>query len=133
MKSMVASTIEFEDSMKSIQAITASSNSEMATIGEAIKETARDTAFSISEIAGAVKLVAQAGVKIQEIPKVVKVIADVATASGSTIETVSDIITTAKEIWGDLDVETIGDRGCVQNLVNCVLNQLRSQFLITIG
>ena len=109
---MAASTIEFEDSMKSIQAITASSNSEMATIGEAIKETARDTAFSISEIAGAVKLVAQAGVKIQEIPKVVKVIADVATASGSTIETVSDIITTAKEIWGDLDVEMMRSEPC---------------------
>ena len=58
MKSMVASTTEFEDSMKSIQAITASSNSDMATISESIKETARDTAFSITEIAGAVKLVA---------------------------------------------------------------------------
>ena len=109
-KAVVASVIELEDEMKNIQAITSSSETDMAVIGASIKGIATTTAFSIKEIAGAVKTVAQAGVEMKDIPKTVQAIADVATATGSQLQTAADIITTVKEVWDGIDVSTIGDR-----------------------
>jgi TP901 family phage tail tape measure protein len=109
-KEVVSSVIALEDEMKNIQAITSSSDTQMAVINQSIKDTAVTTAFSIKEIAGAVKTVAQAGVEMKDIPKTVQAIADVATATGSQLQTAADIITTVKEVWDGIDVSTIGDR-----------------------
>jgi len=127
-KAVVASVIELEDEMKNIQAITSSSETDMAVIGASIKGIATTTAFSISEIAGAVKTVAQAGVEMKDIPKTVQAIADVATATGSQLQTAADIITTVKEVWDGIDVSTIGDR--VSQAVN--ISKLQIEDLKTI-
>lgn len=109
-KDLAQATIDLEDNLKNIQAVTSATNTEMVTLSESIKNTASTTAFSINEISSAVMVVAQAGTQLKDIPKTVQAVADVATATGSNLAAVADIITTAQQVWDNVDVTTIGNR-----------------------
>ena len=59
--SMGSAVVDLEDKMKGIQAITGSTSSEMETFGATIKQVATTSAFSLDEVADAVKIIALAG------------------------------------------------------------------------
>lgn len=105
-----AAVVDLEDKLKGIQAITGATDTAMETLSASVKQVAKSTAFSFNEISDAVKVIAQAGVALKDIPATTQAVANLATATGTSLQVAADVITTTKEIWDDVDVETIGDR-----------------------
>lgn len=109
-KNLLNEVISFEDKLKTIQAVTGSTNADITSMASNIKKVSETTGFDIGQITDAVKVLAQAGVSLKEMPNTLRSVVDVATATGTTLTTAADVITTAKEIWDSVNVTTIGDR-----------------------
>lgn len=109
-RALGSATIDLEDSLKQIQAITGTTNAQLDGLAGVIKETAKSTRFGLGDISSAVKLVAQAGVDLKDIPATVQAVANLATSAGTALETAADVITTVKFVWADLDATTIADQ-----------------------
>jgi TP901 family phage tail tape measure protein len=109
-KSVADAVVDLEDKLKSIQAITGSTTGDMTQMAATIKQVATTSAFGIGDIADAVKVVVQAGTELKEVPKTVQAVSNLASASGTTLQTSADIITTAKSVWEEVSVTEIADR-----------------------
>lgn len=107
---LIRAAIDLEDKLKTIQAISGSTNTEMTGLGETIKGIAKSSAFDFNDIADAVKTLVQAGVPLKQIPATAQAVVNVATASGESLQVAADVLTTAQEIWDNVDITTIGDR-----------------------
>ena len=86
---------EFEKSMSQVQAISGASGESLETLTEKAKEMGRTTAFSASEAAEAMKYMAMAGWKEQDIVNGISGVMNLAAASGESLGSVSDIVTDA--------------------------------------
>jgi len=52
----------------------------------------------------------QAGIELNKIPQAVKAVSDLATASGTTLQTAADIVTTAQAVWEKVSPQEIADK-----------------------
>jgi TP901 family phage tail tape measure protein len=103
-------SIDLQDDLKGIQAITGSTSEEMLSMKAVIEEVATTSAFKIDDIASAVRTVVQAGVDLKDVPKAVKAVSDLATASGTSLQVAADIITTAQAVWDNISPEEIANK-----------------------
>lgn len=110
LSSMASEVVNLEDKLQAIQAITGTTTAGMEQMSASIKQVAVTSAFSISDIADAVKVVAQAGTELKDIPKTIQAVSDLASASGASLQSAADIITTAKTVWENVSVSEIADR-----------------------
>lgn len=109
-KDLITASIDLEDRLKQIQAITGSTNNQISRLGESIKRTAETTRFGLGDIASAVKIIAQADVDLKDIPKVTQSVANLATASGASLQVSADIITTVRDVYEGLDTDVISNQ-----------------------
>lgn len=107
---LAAAVINFEDKLKTIQAITGATNSDITALASTAKKVAETTGFDLNQITDAIKVISQAGVALKDIPETTQSVVNLATASGAALTTAADVITTAKAVWDEVDVTTIGDR-----------------------
>lgn len=110
LSSMASEVVNLEDKLQAIQAITGTTTAGMEQMSASIKQVAVTSAFSISDIADAVKVVAQAGTELKDIPKTIQAVSDLASASGASLQSAADIITTVKTVWENVSVSEIADR-----------------------
>lgn len=101
--------ISLEDQMKNLQAVTASTESDMVSMSTAVQNTALTTRFSAQEIAQATTLLGQAGVDPDEIAKVLQSTAEFASAVNASTETAADLITTFRDVYKELTPTAIAD------------------------
>ena len=87
--------IEFESAMSQVQAISGASGQALERLTEKAKEMGRTTVFSASESAEAMKYMAMAGWKEQDIINGIAGVMNLASASGESLGSVSDILTDA--------------------------------------
>lgn len=85
----------FEKAMSEVQAISGASGESLENLTEKAKEMGRTTAFSASEAAEAMKYMAMAGWKEQDIISGISGVMNLAAASGESLGSVSDIVTDA--------------------------------------
>lgn len=85
----------FEKAMSEVQAISGASGESLENLTEKAKEMGRTTAFSASEAAEAMKYMAMAGWKEQDIISGIGGVMNLAAASGESLGSVSDIVTDA--------------------------------------
>lgn len=92
-------TLDFDNALKGLQAISASTNGEMATLRSTIIQTSLGTRFSASEITDAATQMAQAGLSIRDIQLAVPAVTLLATATGTTLKNSVDVATTAMTVF----------------------------------
>jgi TP901 family phage tail tape measure protein len=121
--------VDFQDSLKSTQVIAQATGRDMAGIGEAIRSVASESGDSLRNVAAAAETLAQAGTSVKDIPAALKAVSDFALATGSSMQVAADIITSAKEIFGE-DLTFAGAADQLTRAVN--ISKLRAEDLRTI-
>ena len=86
--------IEFDQALKNLQAITQATDSQLSVMGDKILEVAERTKFSSTEIANGMVLLGQAGLSAEESTNAIGAAADLATGTLSSMELVTDLLTT---------------------------------------
>lgn len=109
-KQVVVNLVDLEKEMKSIQAITTSSDSQMAGLSATIKRVAVESQFSTTEVAKSAKVLAQAGVAADEMSGALNAVVKFASATDSSLETSADIITSYRAVYKDLSDSKIADQ-----------------------
>jgi hypothetical protein len=99
-KSLVTGVAEFEDKLKAIQAVTRETDENTNALGASIKEIAGDSRFSLSEVADAAQLIAQAGEDMNSVPSALQATVKLAEAANGSLQDAADTITTFHEVFG---------------------------------
>jgi TP901 family phage tail tape measure protein len=86
--------VQYDQSLKDLQAITSATDYQTEMFGETIKEVAGKTKFSAQEVAEGMKNLGQAGFTAAETIEVIDDAATLATGTLSNFETVTDLLTT---------------------------------------
>lgn len=128
-RNLGATLIDFQDSLKQTQVIAQATKEEMGGIGAAIRDVASTSGDSLQNVAQAAETLAQAGIAVQNIPAALQAVSDFALATGSSLQVASDIITSAKEIFGE-DLTFAGAADQLTRAVN--ISKLRAEDLRTI-
>jgi len=102
--------VELDKELKSIQAISASTEEQMLSIEGAIKTVATTTKFSVSEIAKAARVLAQAGVEPEQINTVLSSVAQFAAGTETSLETAADVASTMRNVFTELEDIQIADK-----------------------
>lgn len=92
--SVITSVINYDQSLKDLQAITSATDYQTGLFGETIKKVAGETKFSAQEVAEGMKNLGQAGFSAAETIEVIDDAATLATGTLSNFETVTDLLTT---------------------------------------
>lgn len=107
---MAVGVADLNKELYSIQAVAGVTAREMQGVGAAIKAVALSTKFSVTEIALAAKTLVQAGVETDALPKVLQATARFAAAADSDISTAADLISTVRDVYSELDDNTIANQ-----------------------
>jgi len=91
---------EFDQALYNLQAITNATESELDTMGKAIFNVAKDTKFSVKEVADGMVLLAQAGFDAAESVDAIGAVAKLATGTLTDLKTSSDLLTTVIRAFG---------------------------------
>jgi len=92
--------IDFDQSLKDLQAITQATDREVTLMGETIKDVASKTKFSAQEVAEGMKILGQAGLSAQESIESMQAVSDLSTGTLSDMATSVDLVTTAMAVFG---------------------------------
>lgn len=96
----VKTAADFDSAMAEVQAISGSTGSEFDSLRDKAKEMGAETKFSASESAEAMKYMAMAGWKTEDMLSGIEGIMNLAAASGENLGSVSDIVTDALTAFG---------------------------------
>lgn len=86
--------IDYDQALKNLQAITGATSAEVSAMGETIKDVARTTKFSTSEVAEGMVLLGQAGFDAGESMDAMQATANLATGTLSDMRLTTDLLTT---------------------------------------
>lgn len=111
-------SIEFENALKTLQAITQSTTPQMRELQSVIMDVSNSTRFSAVEIAQATVTLGQAGLSVGEIQKSLKSITLLATATGSDLGKAVDLVTS---VMGSYKM-TASETGQIADMVTQALN-----------
>ncbi len=92
--------VDFDQSLRDLQAITQSTMGQMNLMGEAAKQYASDTKFSAIEVTQGMKLLGQSGLNAIETIETIGAVSDLATGTLSEMSTTVDLVTTAMRVFG---------------------------------
>lgn len=121
--------VDFQDALKGTQVVAQATERDMAGIGEAIRSVASNSGETLQNVASAAETLAQAGTSVKDVPAALKAVSDFALATGSSMQVAADIITSAKEIFGD----KLTFAGAADQLTRAVnISKLRAEDLKTI-
>lgn len=113
--------IDLDNSFKDLQAITATTNTEMTGLKQTIIDVSQGTKFSAVEVADAAKVLAQAGFSAREINESIKGVVLLATATGTDLATSVDVASSAISVF-ELRAE---DMMRVANVLTGALNETK--------
>ena len=91
--------VQFDQSLRQLQAITATTNNDMARLSESLIGVAQGSKFSAVEVANAAVLLGQAGLSIDQIQGSMKAIITLAQASGSELKDSVDVVTSVLGVF----------------------------------
>jgi TP901 family phage tail tape measure protein len=111
-------TVEFETSMKQLQAISTATDGEMKDLDKTITDLARNSKFSANEIAEAATVMAQAGLSAKQIDQSIAAVANLAIGTGTDLATAVDVVTSAMTIF---DLQT-SEAARVANTLTAAMN-----------
>lgn len=110
--------VELDKAFTDLQAITATTNSEMVGLSRSLIKVSENTKFTAVEVAKASIILGQAGFNAQQIAKAIGPITEFATATGATLDQAVTIATSALNIFNLASEET----GRVVNIMTAAIN-----------
>lgn len=113
-----ASAVEFQTKLKNLQAITQSTNTELQVLSKTIFDVGQNSKFSVSQIAEAATVMAQAGYSASQIAEALPSIANLATGAGASLEDAVNIVTSVLSVY-DMSIERSSQ---VSNMLTQALN-----------
>jgi hypothetical protein len=125
---VVKGVVQLEDAFKSVQAVAGATSAEMESVIAAIKKVAIETEFSTNQIAEAAQTLAQAGLAIKDVGAALDATAKFASATGTSLKTSADLMTTMKNVFQDMRFDQIADQ--LTSTIN--LSKLSGEGLATI-
>jgi len=123
--------VDYDQGLKNLQAITNSTDQEVAAMGETIKDVARTTKFSTAEVAEGMTLLGQAGFSATESIQAMQSVADLATGTLSNMQFTTDLMTTTIRAFGMSTVESTKAADIMANAINrskLTIDKLRIAF-----
>lgn len=117
--SMGRAILDLDEKLKGIQAVAQATSKDMTDVGVAITRVAQSTKFSTSEIADAAQILAQAGVEISDLPKVLEATAKFAQATATSLETSADLMASVRSTFSEFN----GREGVAADLLTNAVNQ----------
>ena len=131
LKSAISVIFEYDQALKNLQAITLSTNAEVAAMGVEIKRVASITKYSAQEVAEATIILAQAGFTTSEVLASINAVAMLATGTLSNMADTADLLTTAIRAFGEDASESGRIADIFANVVNfskATIDKLRTSF-----
>jgi len=110
--------INFDQSLKNLQAIAQATSSQITVMGDKIREVAKDTKFSAVEISDGMVLLAQAGLKTSEVLNSIEGVADLATGTLTELGEAADVVTTVMKAFNISSTETTRIVDVMANSIN---------------
>jgi TP901 family phage tail tape measure protein len=107
---LIGGVVQLDQDLKSIQAVSLSTDKQMESLAGSIERVALNTKFSNAEIADAVRTLVQAGTAAEDINAVVQATANFASATNSSLQVAADLITSARSVFDDLSDNTIANQ-----------------------
>jgi TP901 family phage tail tape measure protein len=114
-----SSAIEFQTSLKDLQAITESTDGQMKSLTKTIIDVGSNSKFSLADIAEGAKVLAQAGYSATQIDAALKPIINYASATGSSVK---DAVETTTSVLNQFDM-SIERTGMVTDVMTAGLNK----------
>ena len=99
LRAATSAVIDFDQSLKDLQAITSATDREVGLMGKKILQVASTTKFSAQEVAAGMKTLGQAGLSASEAVQTMQAVADLATGTLSDMSTTVDLVTTAMRVF----------------------------------
>lgn len=118
LKAGLVEIINYDQALKNLQAITKATNAEVVGMGSAIKKTASETKFSVTEVADAMVLLGQAGFSATESMQSIDAVSRLATGTLSDMKVTSDLLTTTIRAFGLSTVESARVADVMSNAIN---------------
>ena len=104
------SVVNLQTELLDIQAVTGSTNSDMAKLGSVVQSVAQNSKFSLEELVKGTKTLAQAGVPLTELNSTLQATANFAAATGTSLETAADIMSTMRSVYKELNDDVIANQ-----------------------
>lgn len=123
--------ILFDQGLKNLQAITGATSAQITIMGETMKDVARTTKFSTSEISDGMVLLGQAGFSAEESLAAIKATSLLATATLTDMTETTDLLTTTIRAFGLEALEASRVADVMANAVNkskLTIDKLRTAF-----
>lgn len=95
----ISGVVELEKELKQFQAITQTSNTEMASFEKRLLTIASSSKFSAVEVAQAATTMGQAGLSAKQVGESLQAVINLATASGSTLKESVDVVTSVLGVF----------------------------------
>ena len=110
-KAGVAEIANFDQALKNLQAITSATDAEIRAMDQTIRDVARSTKFSTTEVADAMVVLGQAGFDAGESMDAMAAIADLSTGTLADMRLTTDLMTTAIRAFNleSIDAGRVGD------------------------
>ena len=125
----VSELVGLDKQLVSIKAIGNATTSEMDTISASILRIGENSAFTTTEVAKAAETLVQAGVKMNKLGEVLKSVADLAAATGATMQQTAELTSTFIAVYKEVSPDEIADS--LKSAVN--ISKLSISDLSTIG
>lgn len=95
----ISAVVELEKELKAFQAITATTDTEMAVFEKRFLSIASTSKFSATEVAKAATIMGQAGFSAKQVGDSLEAVVQLATASGSTLQSSVDVLTSVLSVF----------------------------------
>jgi TP901 family phage tail tape measure protein len=104
------SMVDLQTELLDIQAVTGSTDAQMSKLTDTVTQVARTSKFSLLDLTKATKVLAQAGISVEELNTSLKSTADFAAATGANLEVAADLLSTTRSVFKELSDDTISNQ-----------------------
>ena len=122
------SMIDLQTEMLDIQAVTGSTDAQMLKLVDTVTRVAQTSKFSLLDLTKATKVLAQAGISVEELNTSLQATANFAAATGANLEVAADLLSTTRSVFKELSDDTISNQ--LAKAIN--ISKLTAQDLQTI-
>lgn len=104
------SLVDLQTELLDIQAVTGSTDAQMNKLTDTVTNVARSSKFSLLDLTKAAKVLAQAGISVEELNTSLRATADFAAATGANLEVAADLLSTTRSVFKELSDDTISNQ-----------------------
>ena len=102
--------IELQTAFLEIQAVTGSTDAQMGKLSQTVIDVAKNSKFSLKELTDAAKVLAQAGIAVEDMNTALGATANFAAATGSNLEIAADLLSTTRSVFKELTDDVIANQ-----------------------